>query len=339
MAEIPLELTVHRSALPERSAAGLLRQLRRGTLPGWWLYQSPAQARRWAAYHRAYAPSRTDHRMAALFREAFTWTAARMGGAPTALVGLGCGDGRKDRELLKFLTRSAGPQPRSGLAYFPLDSSPPLVREAALRVKKALPAVRLRALVADLSSEPALRRWLPPRLSGPRLFTCFGVVPTLDSRSFPRYLGHLPARGDGLLLSANLSPEGLEADRALILPQYDNPPAHRWYEGALEALGVPAGAAVLAVGAEPLAPDGSAWRVVVEAVFRERVSLNGLGKVLVLPRGARLEVFFSNRFTAPAFRKVLASAGLTREREWIHPSGEEGVFFCTRGVPRRREHP
>ena len=277
--------------------------------------------------------------MAALFREAFAWTAARMGGAPLALVGLGCGDGRKDRDLLKILARAEGLLPRSGLEYFPLDSSPPLVREAAARVKKALPAVRLRALVADLSSEPALRGWLPPRVSGPRLFTCFGVVPNLDSRTFPRYLGRLPARGDGLLLSANLSPEGLEADRALILPQYDNPPAHRWYEGALEALGVPAGAAVLAVGAERLVRDGSAWRVMVNAVFRERVSLNALGKVLVLPRGAKLEVFFSNRYTAPAFRKVLAGAGLTCEREWIHPSGEEGVFFCTREISRRRKRP
>ncbi len=276
--------------------------------------------------------------MIALFREAFIWTAARMGGAPLALVGLGCGDGRKDRDLLRILFRAEARQPRSGLEYFPLDSSPPLVREAAVRVGKALPAVRPRALVADLAAEPALRGWLPPRVSGPRLFTCFGVVPNLDSPSFPRYLGRLPARGDGLLLSANLSPQGLEADRALILPQYDNPPAHRWYEGALEALGVPAGAAVLAVGAERLAPGGSAWRVLVEAEFLEQVSLNALGKTLILPRGARLEVFFSNRFTAPAFRKVLAGAGLTCEREWIHPSGEEGVFFCTRGAPRRRAH-
>ena len=276
--------------------------------------------------------------MIALFREAFIWTAARMGGAPLALVGLGCGDGRKDRDLLRILFRAEARQPRSGLEYFPLDSSPPLVREAAVRVGKALPAVRPRALVADLAAEPALRGWLPPRVSGPRLFTCFGVVPNLDSPSFPRYLGRLPARGDGLLLSTNLSPQGLEADRALILPQYDNPPAHRWYEGALEALGVPAGAAVLAVGAERLAPGGSAWRVLVEAEFLEQVSLNALGKTLILPRGARLMVFFSNRFTAPAFRKVLAGAGLTCEREWIHPSGEEGVFFCTRGVPRQQAH-
>ena len=207
-----------------------------------------------------------------------------------------------------------------------------------MRVGKALPAVRPRALVADLVAEPALRGWLPPRASGPRLFTCFGVIPNLDGQSFPRYLGRLPGWGDGLLLSANLSPQGLKADRALILPQYDNPPAHRWYEGALEALGVPNGAAVLTVGAERLNPGGSAWRVVVEAAFRERVALNALGKALILPRGARLEVFFSNRFTAPAFRKVLAGAGLTCEREWIHPSGEEGLFFCTRGVPQRREH-
>ena len=356
----PIPLAVHPSEFPPRVRAAALAALRAGRVPGMLLYRSPAQAERWLAYHRAYSPSRADGAVRALYGEAFAEAAGRYTGQPLRYVSLGCGGGVKDRRFLEARLdarlderlevplehRRAGsaPTPTDPLedsrrtAYLPLDASPALVMEAALEVRGAFPELPIHPLVADLSAEPGLAGWLGGtglRDGASTLATCFGMLPNLDPETFPAYLFGLLAEGDRLLVSANLSPGGLAADRRTILAQYDNPEARAWYGGALRELGLDPDAVSLEIGAQPLpgaGKDGSAWRIVVDAVCGRRVELTLFGERIAIAPGHRLRVFHSNRFTPEAAERLWTGARFRIERSWIDPSGEEGIYLCEKSA-------
>ena len=346
-----VEVAFHESELPGAFAARLVEGLRARALPGEWLYHYPAQARLWLAYHQAYSPSRADPAMAGLYREAFARALESIGDSPPHAVSLGCGGGQKDGELIALVLKKAvlkntalkdamlkGATPEDSPLYTPVDASPALVLEAALHVGRRFPTLPIRPLVADLSGNPDLvgRLASVEKARMPRLFTCFGMVPNMDAKGFPAYLAALLSPADVLLVSANLSPAGLEADRARILPQYDNPEARRWYLAALEAVGIRESDVALTVAAQPLAGgnftgEDSAWRIVVEARFAREKAIQLFGEEVGFAEGERLRVFHSNRFTVQALGEVLERAGLHPHQQWLHPSGEEGIFRCGRG--------
>ncbi len=332
------DLFIHESRTAERRAAALRGALAERRLPGLLLYEGPGQAQRWLAYHQAWSPSRREQSLQGLYREAFAVAiAALCGGAPGSgapgggalhAVSLGCGGGRKDGDLLETLA----PQARDASHYTPLDASAALVSEAARHVAQRYPRVTQHPIEADLEAEPDLSAWLAECDGGalPRLFTCFGMIPNFDADAFPRYLAGWVRPTDGLLFSANLSPQGFEPDHARILRQYDNPEARAWYRGALEGLGVAPGDVELSVSARALSPDGGRWQITVDAHLLRKVRAKAGAVSVPLPAGERLRVFFSNRLTRPAIRATLTAAGLVIAQEWLHGSGEEGIFWCRR---------
>src|SRR5262245_4881976 len=111
-------LTVHDSQYPARVAEQLRRGLRIRQLPGKFLYDSPAQAQRWLAYHQAYSPSRTEPALLALYQQAFQ--AALQALSPSVLhyISLGCGGGTKD---VRFLQQAVSHCP--SLLFTPMDTS------------------------------------------------------------------------------------------------------------------------------------------------------------------------------------------------------------------------
>ncbi len=385
-----LPLSLHRSRYPARQRDALLAALRQGRLPGDFLYASPSQAQRWLEYHQAFSPSRADPSVEEMYASAFREAASRLetrasrletrasrletrtsrhgtgepagsGRDGVAVVGLGAGGGRKDTSLLALLSPSRSAIPP---AYVPIDVSPALVAEAALRAHAQCPDAEIRPLVADLSALSVevmeslgreglgpveLSAWLEKHLParGKRVFTCFGMLPNMDHRTFPGWLAELLRSGDWLLISANLSPKGMEADLEIILPQYDNPHARRWYEGGLAELGFagedyslsitgqfieePQGTGRDGGGGEGKGGGGvddGAWRVRAVADIKRPVNLTMYGETVQFAEGDLLEVFHSNRFTAGVARNLLEGAGLRIQAEWIHASGEEGVFLC-----------
>jgi uncharacterized SAM-dependent methyltransferase len=322
------DLFIHESRSAERRAAALRGALAERRLPGHLLYEGPGQAERWLAYHQAWSPSRLEQSLQALYREAFAAAGAALAGAPLHAVSLGCGGGRKDGDLLEALA----PNLRDASHYTPLDASAALVNEAARHVAQRHPRVTQHPIEADLEAEPELGPWLTEQDSGrlPRLFTCFGMIPNFDPERFPRYLARLVRPQDGLLFSANLSPQGFEADQARILRQYDNPEARAWYRGALEALGIAASDVELSVAAQALSPDGGRWQITVQARLLRKVRAKAGGVAVPLPADERLRVFYSNRFTRAAIRDTLATAGLAIAQEWVQEMGEEGIFWCRR---------
>ena len=340
-----LTLTLHASEFPERRRAGLLAALGERRVPAQALYLSLAQAQRWLTYHAAWSPSRTDAALQALYGAAYDAATALLPAGEAMLVGLGCGGGTKDAELAARLAGRAG---RAPLHYAPVDASPALVAEAARRVRErgadaggagaGGAEIGVHPLVADLSGAPALEGWLRARaaLDPPRVLSCFGLLPNMNPSAFPRWLAALLRPQDVLLLSANLSPGGLDADGPRILMQYDNPQARAWYGGALAELGLSRSDYALVVQAQPLAleglamPPGAAWRIVVVAVLLEDVSLGVQEAEVALSATERLTVFQSLRFTADAAQALLAAAGLRVARRWVGAGGEEGLFLCRR---------
>ncbi|HKI98721.1 MAG TPA: L-histidine N(alpha)-methyltransferase [bacterium] len=331
-----LPITLHASEYPEARREALLASLRALELPGKLLYESPAQAQRWLDYHAAWSPSRTDAALRTLYGKAFRAAVEAVGDNPVLLVGVGSGGGSKDADLLHRLSDAA---PERHLHYAPLDASGALVAEAALLARRRCKGVALHPLVADMAASPELEHWLEAIVpKARRIYTAFGVLPNLDVRTFPAWLAGLLRPGDVVLVSANLSPEGMTADGARILMQYDNVLARAWYVGALAELGVSARTFALDIAARPLAEgpalgltNESAWQVAVRAALRETVSITLHGEALRFPSGRRLEVFHSHRFTADGGATLLEAAGLPVAERWVGAQGEEGIYLCRRG--------
>jgi uncharacterized SAM-dependent methyltransferase len=327
----PLAVEFHPSAFPQALQERLAGSLRSGVLPPRFLYESPAQAARWLAYHQAWSPSRKEGGVIELYRHAFRAAAKAMPSQALVYAGLGCGGGQKDREALAELLVSRGAIGGS-VHYVPLDVSPSLVLESALAVRARWPALPRHPLVADLTADPNLRDWRAGHgLDGiPTLFSAFGLLPNMEPERFTAWLASLLDPGDRLLVSANLSPAGFAADRERILRQYDNAEARAWYGGALREIGVEAGHGVPIVEAENLSGDGSFWCVVVHATPRERVTFHLPDTSAIHEAGTRLRIFHSNRFTFEAARSLLERAGLAVAEAWQDGTGEEGVFLCGR---------
>jgi uncharacterized SAM-dependent methyltransferase len=330
-----IDVAIHDSCDPRRREADLRAALAQRRLPGRLLYAGPAQAERWLAYHRAWAPSRRDAALRAAYRGAFAAALAGLPAGPFHLVGLGCGDGSKEAELLEAAAEAGAGAER----YTPLDGSLELLLEAAQAARAGRADLPVHPLAMDLAALADLPPWLAQRepRPQPRLFTAFGILPNAQPEALAAALAGLLRPGDTLLLSANLSPGGYAADRERILAQYDNPQARHWYGGALEALGLLPGDFALEVRAVPLAADGARWQVRVSARLLRPVRLGagalelGAGAV-PLAQGERLEVFFSNRFTQGAVEDWLGAAGLGPARVWPHDAGEEAVFLCRRAA-------
>ena len=323
---MPVTLTFHDSQYPARLAEQVCQGLGARKLPGKLLYESPAQAQRWLAYHQAYSPSRTEPTLLALYDQAFQAALQALSLSALHYISLGCGGGNKDA---LFLQQAAPHCP--ALVFTPMDTSAALVVETMRRIQTALPTLTTAPLVVDLDVEPALTPWLSQHETPAhrRLLACFGMLPNFAYRTFLPYVRSLMRPGDLLLLSANLSP-GLYADAvARILPQYDNPLARAWYAGLLDSLGFATSQVQLTVRSHLLQPDGHIWQIRAEAIVQHQMQLTVYNETFHFTPGESLEVFFSNRFTPQVMPQVLADAGLSLVQTWLCDSQEEAIYLCS----------
>jgi uncharacterized SAM-dependent methyltransferase len=213
-----------------------------------------------------------------------------------------------------------------------MDISPALVVETMLKIQHAFPQLQSFPLVVDLAAAPDLAAILA-QAEAPgtrRLFTCFGMLPNFAYQTFLPYVRRLMRPGDLLLLSANLSPLPYPDACPHILPQYDNPLARAWYTGLLDSLGLAAAVYELHVDASPLYMDGHIWQIRAAAQFLQPVQLQVYDEVFSFPDEARLEIFFSNRFTPQVMPQILGEAGLTAVETFLFASQEEEIYLCTR---------
>jgi uncharacterized SAM-dependent methyltransferase len=324
---MPVTLTIHESQYPARVREQLCHGLRTKALPGKFLYDSPAQAQRWLAYHHAYSPSRTETALVGLYQHAFARALQQLAAAPLHYVSLGCGGGTKD---LLFLQQAAPRHPN--LSFTPMDISPALIVETMLRIQSALPALASFPLVVDLAVTPDLAALLaqPETADTQRLLTCFGMLPNFDYQTFLPYVQSLMRPADLLLLSANLSPHPYPDACAHIVPQYDNPLARAWYTGLLDSLGFAASEYEMSIEAYPLHVAGQVWQIRAAAQFLRHVQVALDGETFFFPAGQRLQLFFSNRFTPHVMPQILQDAGLSVLETFLFASQEESIYLCVR---------
>ena len=323
---MPVTLTIHESQYPGRVRDQLCHGLRTRVLPGKFLYDSPAQAQRWLAYHQAYSPSRTEATLVALYQQAFRTALHRLTAVPLHYVSLGCGGGTKDWLFLQQATAR-----HTSLCFTPMDISPALVVETILKIQSAFPAVPSFPLVVDLEAAPDLAPMLAqPETAGThRLLTCFGMLPNFAYQTFLPYVRRLMRPGDLLLLSANLSPLPYPDAVAHILPQYNNPFARAWFTGLLDSIGFATADYALHIDAHPLHADGHIWQIRAAAQLLQQVQVQVYDEVFSFTAGEWLRLFFSNRFTPHILPQILGEAGLTVVETFLFDSQEEGIYLCT----------
>ena len=313
-----IRLSVHPSRYPDASTARLRGALEARVLPGRFLYDSPAQAGRWLAYHEAYSPSRTDRDVEARYDDAFRASVQHFAGG-FRVVGLGCGGGRKDARLLQTATGRA--------SYAPIDTSPSLVVQSALEARDA--ASDLDPRVIDLESSVEGDAFGDPE--EPRLFSAFGMIPNFELDEFGPRLGAWLRPDDFALISFNLSPGRFDEARDRILPQYDNEPGRAWMWGALNELGLFEADARLEVSARPVASSGEVWRIEAWCELERDARCPMPWGTVPFARGDRLRVLISNRLTVEAADHHLLEWGCAPVARWISESGEEGVWLVRCG--------
>lgn len=238
-----------------------------------------------------------------------------------AVIGLGCGGGHKEAQLLQALDR-AGRRP----TFVACDVGSDLVLTTLDRTAQAT-GIRQQspALVADLR-EAADLGGVWDRWTGrvPRIFTFFGMLPNFMPGEVMPSIASWLRPGDVLLFSANLAPgadyqEGCEK----ILPLYDNAATRTWLSAVLEDLGIPASSFELNCR---IASGGKWKRVEVWAEFLRDAEVRMDGKTYEFTEGKRMRLFFSNRQTPALVEEMVGSLGLRTAKAWIAESGEEGVW-------------
>ncbi len=317
---MPRTLVFHESQYPEAVAAGLSAALKRGQVPGRFLYDSPAQSARWLSYHQAWSPSRTLDQLNTLYGQAFEAAWAQRPDGALTYVGVGCGGGQKDA---RFLAKA--PAGRK-VSYVAADTSPALVMAAAQQADGACTNQTLRVL--DLQARPGRTTYVG-KTQDTVVWSCFGLLPNLDAQWLLPYCRDLMSQDDLLLISANLSPDPHLESRALICPQYDNPEARAWYQGALDELNLSPKDYELRITDRSLNPKGTIWRIECHAVLQRHTEVQIFANTIPLAQGQKLEVFHSDRYLPEVLPDLLSAQDLQILDTWVTDDRQEGIYLCT----------
>ena len=315
-------VAIHPSQFPENVRRDLLASLRTRRVNHKFHYDSVKQTQKWLALHEAHSPARYDKNYLTTYDEAFIAAAKIIKSKSVRVIGLGCGGGQKDVQLLEQL-QARGKK----LSYAPCDVSVAMVlvaREAALDL---LPPEKCFPFVCDLATADNLPSQLVTR--HPSLVTFFSMIPNFEPRQVLPKLAELLRPKDYLLFSANLEPgKNYAAGMEKILPQYDNPLTRDWLTAFLFDLGVEPRDGELRFS---IKTGGlGLHRVVARFHFRRARTIKVRGRKISFARGEAIRLFFSYRYTSALVCKILQRHGLEVSGEWIAKSGEEGVFLCRR---------
>jgi uncharacterized SAM-dependent methyltransferase len=311
-----IHVAIHPSQFPDRVRADLIESLRQREIKHKFHYDSYKQAQKWLALHEAYSPARTDVQTGEIYNEAFSYLATQLGEPNVQVIGLGCGGGQKDVELLRQLSSRIS-------IYTAVDVSLPLVITA--RQRAATVSGETRGLVCDLEIAGDVRDELCECSVSQRVFTFFGMIPNSEPGVILPRLARLLNRGDRLLLSANLAPgENYRAGVEQVLPQYDNALTKDWLFTFLSDLGVDRRDGEIKFCIEE---REGLLRIRADFQFSTARTVRVDDQTFAFKPGESIRLFYSYRYTPDRLNAALATYGLRISKEWISASGEEGVFL------------
>ena len=314
---------IHSSQFPENVRRDLLASLRTRRVNHKFHYDSVKQTQKWLALHEAHSPARRDANCLTTYDEAFIATAEKIKSAQVHVIGLGCGGGQKDAQLLGVLQADG-----KKVAYTPCDVSTAMVlvaRQAALAV---VPEKNCFPFVCDLATADDLLKLLVRR--PPSLVTFFGMIPNFAPQAILPKLAALVRPKDWLLFSANLAPgKNYAAGVKQVLPQYDNVLTRDWLLTFLTDLGLERSDGKLLFKISDDAANGLK-RITANFHFTRSRQIALENESFPFRAGETIQLFFSYRYTPERVRRILSQHGLEVRDAWIAGSGEEGVFLCRR---------
>lgn len=322
-------VSIHPSQFPDRIRCNLLDSLRSRKVNHKFHYDSFKQVRRWLALHESFSPARRDPDCLTIYERCFERTGRVLKAGPTCVLGLGCGGGQKDAQLIAQLLKTG-----RRVEYLPVDVGTAMVLTARQTVQAILPADRiLNPLVCDLAKADDLAETFQQMIDPGtmRLITFFGMIPNFEPATIlPRLAGLLRA-GEWLLLSANLAPgPDYAAGVQHVLPQYDNALTREWLMTFLLDLGVGQRSGRIEFRIEPDPANGNLLRIAADFHFVERCELNIGNERFCFEPDDVIRLFYSYRYTPEKVATTLESVGIQIKDQWITQSGEEGVFLCQR---------
>ncbi|MFT4688368.1 MAG: L-histidine N(alpha)-methyltransferase [Verrucomicrobiia bacterium] len=326
-----VSVTVHSSQFPQQLEAELLESLRKRVLNHKFLYEGRRQARMWEATHQQHSPARNDAECQTLFMETFDSVAKLVKSPAVHIIGLGCGSGTKDIQLLNKI-RNLGKM----LVYTACDTSVPLVLIARQKALEILDGRQVHDLVADLLTAEDLERILITQTTGnsTRVLNFLGMIPNFEPGAILRRLSTFLRPEDILVFSANLSPgEDYRAGVEQVLPQYDNPETRAWLLGALGEVGIEPEDGELEFGIEEDSEGNGLLRIVATFVFANERTIPMSGEEFRFLPKDRFRVFYSYRHTAKTARDWLNRENIVVIEEKVTSSGEEVIYVCRKILP------
>lgn len=323
-----VNVRIHSSQFPEAVRRDLLLSLRNRAANPKFHYDSVRQAQKWLSLHQAFSPANRPE-VAAVYHRAFDKAAQMLPPGPVHLVGLGCAAGTKECALIRCL------EGRS-VHFTPVDVSTALVVRAWQAAGELIPSERCYPLVCDLATADDLPSIIGPHeaAGGTRLFTFFGMLPSLEPEMVLPKLAALARPGEYLLCSANLAPgdhyrKGVEQ----VLPQYDNGLTRDWLWTFLSDLGIEPGDGSLAFCIEEHPAVLGLLRIAADVRFLRHQVVRLDSEEFVFRPGDVFRLFYSYRHTPDLVESLLMPHGFQIVDQWISPCGEEGVFLARRCYP------
>jgi L-histidine Nalpha-methyltransferase len=324
-----VNVMIDQSQFPERVRSELLESLRRREINPKFHYDSVKQAQKWLMLHRAYSPFQTDPEGPIVYAAVTEAAEARCTSAgPIHVLGLGCGSGEKDLELLRRFSRS-----QRSVSYTPCDVSLALVLTAFHRTSEILDRKCCHPMVCDLSQRSdwnsVFEKW--ETHDATRIVTFFGMLPNFPPASAQRVFDRAVRRNDLLLLSANLAPGSdyrTGIDR--VLPLYDNARTRDWLSTLLFDLGVEKGDGQVDFVIEDCPEGCDLKRVSGYFCFNQPRTIEVYEESFRFDAGEKIRLFFSYRHTPNQIRLWMEEQGFDLLDERITKSQEEGVFLCRR---------
>lgn len=316
-----IDVVVHESVHPEALAAELRDGLASGEVATRQHYLSARQARLWREIATAFSPARDEADGARAYDAVNGLVADRVAGEGAHVVGLGCGDGAKERRLLDAL---AGTGP---LTATPVDVSLPLVQVAADRLAGAAGTALGRPVVCDLGLAAADLPAMVGQAPGPRVVTLYGILPGMEAFAAMAAALSLLRPGDLLAVSANLLPEG-DGSLEAITAQYDNQQTRSWLGALIEDAGLRPEQADVRVG--ELSDPGTGAVAAVGAWLEPREEIEvalEAGEVRLEP-DSPVRLLRSARHTPEGLEAIVLAAGLELLATEVSPTGEEGVALA-----------
>ena len=278
-----------------------------GFVPTLMLYRTPRQVRKWQEIVASYSPASREEDGAVAYETVHRTAAELVDGGPLQVIGLACGDGRKEASLTRILTGSGIKK----VTATPVDASLPLVQIAATTLSETEAVQVSGSVMADLEvagnsiagvfdRDPDVRR----------IVTLYGVLPGISPEPALEAAASLMVPGDLLCLSANArpDPEGVDS----VVAQYDNEETRTWIEMMLEDL---TGVGYSGEIDIEVTSDGADGSLIIE------------GRV-IRDAGGPLRVFRSARHGLDDLHRLSGRTGFEIELEASSPSGEELVALA-----------